>query len=395
MTGPLPGARFEAAGHGYVRIGSRDTIRSSVAWKGAFAGQRRDFRSYEIVEDTLEGFTYGYLILEDPSGEARAVQPFFVLEQDLLHGAGPVVRRLAARVRRRFPRFLILPTLMLGCVAGEGGLDAAAESRADWIVRALQETLVRVAREVRARLIVFKEFPARYRGAMSRLTTNGYTRIPSLPMTRLNIDYPSFDEFMARGLGKATRKSLRRKFRAVRAAEPLTLAVVGDATPFVDEIYPLYLQVFERAQRRFEKLSPSYLCRIGAERPERTRFFIWRQNGKAVAFSLCSVEGDALHDEYLGMDYAVAHDLHLYHYTLRDVITWAIANGLQWYHSTATSYDPKLHLGCELEPLDLYVAHTWPPANFLLKLVLPWLEPTRNEPVLAEFPNVAALHGET
>jgi Uncharacterized protein conserved in bacteria len=39
---------------------------------------------------------------------------------------------------------------------------------------------------------------------------------------------------------------------------------------------------------------------------DRARFFIWRQNGKIVAFSFCLVCGDAIYDECIGLDYSVA-----------------------------------------------------------------------------------------
>ena len=55
--------------------------------------------------------------------------------------------------------------------------------------------------------------------------------------------------------------------------------------------------------------------------------------------------------------------------------------------------DPKRRLKCELMPLDLYVAHTSRVANFVLRRVLPWLEPTRNDKTLREFPNYHALWG--
>ncbi len=196
---------------------------------------------------------------------------------------------------------------------------------------------------------------------------------------------------MEKALSKSTRKDLRRKFRDAASAEPIALEVVTDATPYVEEIYPLYLNVYRKSPLQFERLTKDYLCRVGREMPDKVRFFIWRQAGKAVAFSLCMIQGDSIYDEYLGLDYTVALDLHLYFYTLRDIVEWAIKQGMKWYCSSALNYDPKRRLKCELMPLDLYVTHTSPIANFVLKRVLPLLEPTRNDKTLREFPNFDAL----
>ena len=91
-----------------------------------------------------------------------------------------------------------------------------------------------------------------------------------------------------------------------------------------------------------------------------------------------------------GVD-SVALDLHLYFYTLRDVISWAIEQGLKSYCSTPLNYDPKLHLGCKLVPLDLYVRHTAPFLNPIFHTAVKFLEPTRHDPVLRQFPNANEL----
>jgi hypothetical protein len=378
---------------GSVRIADRAEVEQLPAWRSAFAAVRKDFRYYQIVQDTLpQGFEHGYLVIEDTAGVARAVQPFFLLQQDLLQGAGPAAGRWIGRVRRVWSKALTMRTLMVGCAAGEGHLASGGD--AEWIADLLHTALRPMARRLRAPMVVLKEFPARYRSPLNRFSTNGYTRVPSLPAARLSLDYPSFDEYMKRALSHATRKDLRRKFRDAEAADPIEMQTVTDLSPYVDEVYPLYRQVYDRSTLRFEQLTPEYFRRVSAEMPDRTRFFIWRQRGRAIAFSFCMTEDDTLHDEYVGMDYSVALDLHLYFYTIRDIITWGMQNGFKWYSSTALNYDPKLRLKCELVPLDLYVSHTFGPANWILGRVLPLLEPTRSDPTLRKFANYADLWGK-
>ncbi len=378
-----------------VYVATRRQIEGFEPWKASFANQRKDWRYYQIVEDTIiQGFDYRYFILEDAKGQVRAVQPFFLLDQDLLQGSGALARKLIERVRRLIPKALTMRTLMVGCAAGEGHLDYASDEQARWVADCLHGVLRSYARGQKCGLVVLKEFPHHYRKPLESFANNGYARVPSLPMVRLSIDYASFEEYMTKALSKVTRKGLRRKFRDAEASAPIELSVVQDVTPVVDEIYPLYLAVWGKSPLQFEKLTKEYLCRLGREMPDKMRFFIWRQNGKAIAFSLCMINGDTIYDEYLGLDYAVALELHMYFYTLRDIVTWAMDHGYKWYCSSALNYDPKLHLKCELVPLDLYVAHTWAVPNFFLKKVLPLLEPTRNDKTLAKFPNFAAVWGD-
>jgi hypothetical protein len=380
--------------HGTVYIAERDQLEQCLPWKQAFSHSRKDRRYYEIVEDTIvQGFDYRYFVLEDTAGRVRAVQPFFLLAQDILQGSGPRTQKWVARLRKLFPNALTIRTLMVGCAAGEGHLDQTSDADAEWVAKCLHEALVAYAKQVRTSMIVLKEFPEKYRKPLACFSNNGYTRVPSLPFTRLNIDYKNFDEYMTQALSKTTRKDLRRKFRDAEASDPIEMEVVSDVTPYVDEVYPLYLNVYRKSPLQFEKLTKEYLCRLGQEMPDKVRFFIWRQKGKAVAFSLCMVHDDSIYDEYLGLDYDVALDLHLYFYTLRDIVEWSMKHGLKWYCSSALNYDPKRRLKCELMPMDLYVTHTLPLANFVLRRVLPLLEPTRNDKILREFPNYHALWG--
>lgn len=375
---------------GTAKIVTLPQLRNCDAWKRALQNKSKDHRYYEIVEETLQcGFEHQYLILEDSSGKVRAVQPVFFVRQNLVEGVPGRIRLVIDRIRKVVPRFLTMRVLMVGCGAGTGDLGCDENERA-WVAHALQSALRVYAKENKASLVVFKDFPAKYRLALETLCSNGYARIPSMPMTRLSLSYANWDEYFAT-LSKATRKDLRRKFRKAERAAKLEIEVVNDIGRYIDEIYPLYLAVHERSPLKFETLTKDYFRAIAQRIPEQVRFFIWRHNGKIVAFSFCLISEDAIYDECIGLDYSVALDLHLYFYTLRDIISWALEQGLNYYYSNPLNYEPKLHLDCELMPLDLYVMHTNPLLNPVFRRMLKYLGPTRHDPVLQRFPNADQL----
>jgi hypothetical protein len=219
---------------------------------------------------------------------------------------------------------------------------------------------------------------------------NGYAQIPSMPMTRLSLPYENWNDYF-KTLSKATRKDLRRKFRKAERTAQIEMEITTNIAPLIDEIYPLYLAVHERSPLKFETLTKEYFLTVAQRMPDRARFFIWRQNGQIVAFSFCLVCGDAIYDECIGLDYGVALDLHLYFYTLRDIISWALQQRLKFYYSNPLNYEPKLHLDCELVPLDLYVRHTSALLNPVFRRFIKYLGPTRHEPVLQRFPNADQL----
>jgi predicted N-acyltransferase len=376
---------------GVLKVVTRAELENCDAWKRALKNECKDHRYYEIVETTLQNdFEHYYLMLEDSSGNVRAIQPVFFVRQNLVEGVPGKVRSVVDLIRKIFPRFLTMHVLMVGCAAGTGDLGACDQNDEAWVANALQASLRTYARQNKASLVVLKDFPAKHRLRLETFALNGYAQIPSMPMTRLSLHYENWDEYF-RTLSKATRKDLRRKFRKAGRAANIDMEVVSEIGPFVDEIYPLYLAVHERSPLKFETLTKDYFCAIAQRMQERARFFIWRQSGKIVAFSFCLVCGEAIYDECIGLDYSVALDLHLYFYTLRDTISWALQQGLKYYYSNPLNYEPKLHLDCELVPLDLYVRHTSALLNPIFRRVIKYLGPTRHDPVLRRFPNANEL----
>jgi len=132
---------------GTVRIGSRSEISGSAHWQTAFAQERKDHRYYELVEDTIkENFKYGYFIIEG-GHNVIAIQPYFLVDQDLLAGINGHIKKLIAGVRRFWPRFMRARTLMVGCAAGEGRLDGDERSQLV-IAESLGRSLRQLAREL-------------------------------------------------------------------------------------------------------------------------------------------------------------------------------------------------------------------------------------------------------
>src|SRR4051812_43654872 len=99
---------------------SRAELSECAPWTSTFTDQRKDHRFYEILDDTLQdNFEYRYFAIRDGGGHVRAVQPFFLVDQDVFEGIGPKAISLVSLVRRLYPRFFKLRTLMIGCTAGE------------------------------------------------------------------------------------------------------------------------------------------------------------------------------------------------------------------------------------------------------------------------------------
>jgi len=160
------------------------------------------------------------------------------------------------------------------------------------------------------------------------------------------------------------------------------MEVRADLGDLLDEAYGLYRQNLDRAYMRFEEMPKEFFADISKNMPREAKYFIWRADGKLVAFSLCVVSGDTLEAHYLGFDYTVAHLYHLYFIAFRDKINWCLKNGIRKYHTGALNYDPKKRLDFKFITEYLYVKHRNKIANFFFSFLIAILKPEKHDPVL-------------
>lgn len=372
---------------GTVHIYARAAHVDAAIWGAAFGDTHKDLEYHQLLEDTMgRDFTYRYLLLLDEHGDPVAFQPLILVDQDLGATSAAWLAPLLTLLRKLWPRFLRAKILLAGCLVGDSRPGFIAPANPQRVAALVAEALSIYARRQRISLIAGKDFPASDREELSAFIAAGYTRLGGFPPMTLDLGFASFDKYMEHRLSRATRKNLRRKLRRTDfGADLLTLEILTDCTHVIDEIYPLYLEVARRAPVEFEIFSREYFLEAGKRMPERHRYFIWRRNGKAVAFSFCTIWNSAIYDNDIGFDYTVAHRLSLYHRTFRDIITWALAHGLREYHSAPFNYDPKLHLRLQAMEVDLYVRHSSPVLNRLLRMVGPLFAPATTDPALRRY----------
>src|SRR4029077_12966580 len=151
-----------------VAVVSRLELRGCPYWQHAFASQHKDHRYYDLIDETIHPeFQYLYFVLRDSRGHITAIQPFFIIEQDILTSVRPYVGRAVNIVRKLWPRFMFMKSMMVGCVAGEAHLDDGSNIERAENAALLAQVIEEYARELATPLIVLKEFPASYREILS------------------------------------------------------------------------------------------------------------------------------------------------------------------------------------------------------------------------------------
>lgn len=372
---------------GSAKVVTKATDIDPKLWRATFGSSHKNFEYYRLIEETVQtGFTYRYLVLVDLEERPIALQPLMIVDQDLAMAIDGRIGRAIKSIRRRLPRFLHSRILMAGCLAGDGKLGILPEVNPSFVSELLAEALQQFARSQAISLIAIKDFSPSLRSHLRPLIRGGYTRLDGFPSLHLDLTFSSVEDYMRQRLSRVTRKSLKRKLKKTAGVIPkIELEVRNDCSEMIDELYPLYLNVSQRGNVVFEVFTKEFFLEMSRRMPECVRYFIWRQNGKPVAFSFCTIWGDTIYDNDIGLDYAVAYKLNLYHLTFHDILDWALKNHMRFYETGAFNYDVKLHLGLCPDRLDIYVRHRSLIINLLLKFVAPVFAPAKSDPALRKY----------
>ncbi len=305
-----------------------------------------------LDESNLSQFSFYYILVYDkdtPVGAASC----FIMNFPLDITVTGRLKNVTSFFKKILPSILNPKILICGLPNGQGRIGIAADPAV--VIRAIYDGMEEIARQEKAAVIVFKDFNLSYREALDKHLDAGFFRIASLPFTEMDISFASFDDYLET-LSYISRSGLRRKFRKIGKEAKIGLEITGKLEETVlDEAYALYLQTYERKEVGLEKVPVDFFRNISKNMPDETKFFLWRIDDSLVAFSYCLASGGRFIDYYLGFDYSVAYQYHLYFVRFRDQLNWCIENKIGKYEFGPTGYESKRRLGFKVVPLFNYV----------------------------------------
>jgi predicted N-acyltransferase len=349
-------------------------------WDSIFPPIAESYNFFKTIEETLTHQFKPYYIAIYENSQIMCLAPCFIMEYPLETTLKGFFKKIILGLKHFMPRLFTLRIFVCGCAAAEGRIGIRNFTRRD-IIEALICEMHFLAKKENAALITFKDFSQGYIKLFTPLAGAGFHRMDSYPAVELDVRFKSFEDYLS-SLSRATRKGLKRKFRTIEEEVKIELEVTNELGELLDKAYELYLNNLGKSEVQFEKLSKDFFKKISQNMPEETKYFLWRINGKLVAFDLCLVLGDTLVDEYIGMDYDFAYKYHLYYVTFRDILSWCIEGGIHKYQSGALGYDPKKRLDFKFIPEYVYVKHLNRFLNFLFGLLCLLLKPENFDPVL-------------
>ena len=235
---------------------------------------------------------------------------------------------------------------------------------------AIGEAMPQIAKGHRAFMLVWKDMPEALEADMAQAASlTGFFSTPSYPGAEARFPTGRKADFLS-AMKSSHRQQLKRKLRRSAEAADLSVEVVqAPGQELLDEIFALFMQTYEKALTRFERLDMRFFARVALE--PRAHFLLLRDraNGRLAAFMLLFDLGDTVINKFIGIDYARPKDEMLYFRLTDAAIDWAIAKGATRLQSGQTGYRVKIELGHALTPLTNFGRHRIRPIHAIYALV--------------------------
>jgi len=323
------------------------------AWRRVWPPALEDQGFFKSIDDArLDQFSF-YYILAYRRNHLVGIAPCFFMDYPLDTSVSGPLRRVSNAIKRVSPKIFSMRAFVCGCPISPGTIAAAEDP--DHVFHAITRRIEQMAKKMRASVIGYKDFGRSYTPLLDTLQKSGYSKFDSLPNTELNVWFSDFEGYL-KTLTAASRYDLRRKFRRVDGRVKIHMEVTSSPDEkTLEVIYKLYRQTEAAHEMGFEILTVEFFRNIARYMPESAKFFLWKMDGRIVAFLMCLVSHDRLSDYYVGLDYSIAHEYHLYFLKFRDVLNWCIKHKIKTYEMGLTGYEPKRRLGFDFVPLYLYV----------------------------------------
>jgi hypothetical protein len=340
----------------------------SELWEACFQVPGEGRWWYEALEQSgiEDQFTLFYGLIKH-LGCPVGIAPVFVMDIPVEQVAPQEFLRLLRLIGKIVPSVLYQRTLFVGSpILDESRVCLISHVNRRAALLALQIALEAKGGELRASLIIWKDFPESSSIDMNWLShQRRLFRVISLPNTIVELPSRRKEDYFA-AMKRSRRQNLQRKLRRSREQVALSVEIVQrpDAKT-LDDIFSLFWQTYEKSTSKFERLNHKFF-EVFADQ-QATLFIILREkvSDEIVAFRLCFDMGERLISMFIGIDYSRPKEWMLFFRLWEAAIDVALARGFTAIVSGRSSYAVKIETGHKLVPLNNYCRHS----NILLNII--------------------------
>lgn len=185
------------------------------------------------------------------------------------------------------------------------------------------------------------------------------------PRCVMQVKWNSFEDYMS-----SLRAGYRRRYKtAFNKSKDLRFRILkNNKLEFTEEMYDLYLDVYNNAQYKLGKVSIDFF------RQDCFVVFALDDETGTQGFALLHENGEELIFEFVGLNKKNISKYDTYIRILIEIVRYGIEKGFKVIDFGQTTDDAKLKLGCKYENLYVLLNHSNPIINFFLKKLITYIE---------------------
>ena len=219
------------------------------------------------------------------------------------------------------------------------------------------------------------------------LRTDGFRRVPTLPVMRFHLDksWNQYEDYLNAMASKYRIRAKAARKKGVKLQREIWTEV--EIKEHLEQINQLYRNVFDKARFRLFRISPNYFLHLKQAFQDRFLFKAYLFDGKLVGFStflIDSVQSDA---HLIGIDYSANKQFSLYQNMLYDYVDTAIEHRTACIDFGRTAMEIKSTIGAIPEDSPVIVKMRNPLLNGMACILVenstpaPWIQrhPFREE----------------
>jgi len=344
----------------------------------AIVGKDRIFCTHKYVE-TLEksGFNEGrcYYPVVYKGEEIIAHVPAYFISTEMDVFAQGVIKKIVLMVRRKWKNFFIMRSLECGPPIALGNplslKDGADRAEA---LRLLCHEIEKLAKELRIRFLLFRDFYDEDMASFDLLKERGYKKIHNLPKAEIKIKWKSFDEYLNSMRSNYRCKIVKSMDKCARAN--ISIQVLKNFSNNSRELKQLYDNVCDQAKEiKREHVSEAFFQNLDKYLGERSVILSATKDNKLIGFMLVLFNDKELISAFLGLDYNYNREYCIYFNLFYKTIELAIERGMDKIDMGITTLNPKRDMGSDVASLNMYMRHSNPLLNKIIPTLFDMITP--------------------
>ena len=297
-----------------------------------------------------------YYLLVSNNDKPVGIAYFFIMDFDLSKLSSEISPETLSTLKSWNPNFMNFKMLECGLISGLGEAIAADNEILPSILPSVVSKMESIGKKAGAEFILIRDIPYHRYQLYKPLEEEGFIPVLGFPTAKMELKWNTFEDYLT-SLKHSKRRKIRRIMHKLNSQE-ITVELIQDFGEYSNRLEYLWNQVSQRAEEyEHEKLTASYFQEINQCLSDKNHIIAIRREGDIIAFCLCLVGDQEYFFDHVGIDYQYNSQYGLLFNLHFLSIQEAVKMGKKRIDLGITSYDFKLTIGAELQPLIYFVKH--------------------------------------